>query len=210
MNSLIAWMVASMMVLAPPDKPTFKAAEETREEREKRYEQIAKDILSVVSDPKEAALFTGPYSLRDSALVVMSIMSYESDFRKDVDFGIGASARGDNGRSWCLMQVNLGNSRTKEGWYGKELVADRLKCIRAGYHLVQRSFFECQKGTEKDRLAMYTSGKCSTGIGASHKRMKLFAKLRDKAPAIADSIIKQGVNAVTTSTPVTSPTPTKQ
>lgn len=190
MNTLIAWMVATMMTLAPPDKPTFKAAEETKEEREKRYEQIAKDIISVVNDQKETPLFKDQFSVRDSALVIMAIMSYESDFRKDVDYGVGASARGDNGRSWCLMQVNLGNSRTKEGWYGKELVADRLKCIRAGYHLVQRSFFECLKGTEIDRLAMYTSGKCSTGINASHKRMKLFQKMRDKAPKVDNAALR--------------------
>jgi hypothetical protein len=110
---------------------------------------------------------------------VASIVYYESHLARNVDYGLGKWGRGDYGGSWCLMQLNLGRGRdgdsadrTAEGWSGKDLVADRAKCFRAGLRRLRQSW-GCGAGAE--RLTVYASGRCITGTPETDKDRRVLA-----------------------------------
>ena len=158
-TKLILWLVATMLRWTLPT-PQHEAAAA-------RYEEIAKDAVEVAFDPAEKPLFGNSIGRTQSVIVMLAIASYESGFRKDVEEG---RARGDHGRSWCLMQINLGTSRVrldgdgwawaKEGepgaWSGEDLAADRQKCFRMALHFARVSYRACGD------LSLYTSGACSS------------------------------------------------
>lgn len=196
MNTVIAWLVTFIVAVAPPTRPQFiPDAKETPAEATARYESIASDIASVVWDQNNTALFSGPNGRAKTASVIMSIMSHESAFRKDVDFGLGNQARGDGGKSWCLMQINVGTGRswswnTKlnrpaypndpkedivQGFTGEEMTKDRKKCILAGYRIMKVSFASSQaRGLPvSEWLRVYASGNIDSGSPQSQHRMNL-------------------------------------
>lgn len=156
---------------------------ETASQAEARYHGISEAVTKVAFDPAETPI---PGTSRSfTASVLLSIAFHESSFRRDVDLGIGRmrlakSGWNDHGRSWCMMQVNLGThqvidtrpghegqwreesaTQTSEGWWGTELLEDREKCFRAGLHIVQRTW-GCHGGTQADALTKYASGECFT------------------------------------------------
>jgi hypothetical protein len=111
MNAFIIWVLTFTNMYAPPGRPQYlPAAQETREEAVARYESIATDIHEVLQGEK--SLFGGKHAKARTTAVLLSLMLHESGFRKDVDFGIGPESRGDGGRSWCMLQQNIGNGRT--------------------------------------------------------------------------------------------------
>ena len=184
LQPVVLWLLGIMMVAAPPNRPQFEpAAIESVAQAQERYEGIAQSVAKVAFDPKETPI---PGTSRSyTASVLLSIAFHESSFRRDVDLGIGRmklakSGWNDHGRSWCMMQVNLGtrqipderpghegswreesSSQTAEGWWGTELLADREKCFRAGMHIVQRSW-GCRGGIQADALSKYAGGVCYT------------------------------------------------
>src|ERR1700733_1517308 len=111
------WLVGAMLAWVPPQHDTDRV----------RYESIAKDLVSIAFDANETPVFTGDNAREKTALLMASIASFESGYRADVDDG---RTTGDHGRSYCLMQVQV-VGQTSEGWTGKDLVTDRLKCFRA-------------------------------------------------------------------------------
>jgi len=139
-----------------------------------RYEAIATDIAKIALDENEQPLFAGEDGRTQTALLVASIASFESHFRADVDEG---KARGDNGVSWCLMQVQV-HGKTAEGWTGAELVNDRTKCLKAGLHLIRESFAMCKHMPLRHKLSGYTVGTCGSDtasewrVGRAVKWMK--------------------------------------
>lgn len=168
MHTLITYLLSAMLAWAPAKTHDYYAS---REDTTARYESIARDVAEVALDPNEAPLFGGPEGRAQTALLVASIASYESGgFRRDVDLGSGKRSRGDGGRSWCIMQVNVGNGVTAEGWTGRDLVQDRHKCIRAGLALIRESFSLCHALTLRDRLSGYTTGRCTADEDLSHRR----------------------------------------
>ena len=190
MNLLIAWIVSFMVAVAAPGRPTYIAeAVETKEEAVARYESIAADVATVVWDSAEKPIFNGPYGRARTASLIVSIMLHESAFRKDVDSGVGKYARGDGGKSWCLMQRNIGTGRTIpwnqakyrfarpgdapdevfEGYLGTELVGDRKNCIREGLHLLHG--VRCGALPVREWLRAYASGSCDKGSKESQARM---------------------------------------
>lgn len=194
MNLIITWIVAFLMAQAVPTRPQYiPEAKETTVEAETRYEAIARDITEVVWDASEVPLFKGPQGRIRTAGVILAIMLHESGFRKDVDLGKGRQAKGDGGKSWCSMQVNLGiakpNGRTQQrivldsnglfhmefdgrtGLGGEDLVSDRHNCIRVGLHLVRKSFTSCSRLPVSQWLNSYASGGCDRGREASQNRM---------------------------------------
>lgn len=207
MKLFIAWIVAFIMTQSPPGRPTYvKEANETKEEAIARYESIATDVASVVSEEKP--LFKGPTGRIKTALVILSIMNFESSFRRDVDLGLGKLAKGDGGKSVCLMQLNIGDKRTfawnteklrmaapndppnevVEGWDQKELLADRKKCIRAGYRIIKMSFDATSKLPVTEWLRVYASGNVENGSQASKTRMNLALHyFQDHRPDFLDS-----------------------
>lgn len=207
MDSIIAWMVALIVSVAPVGaRPATPEGKETQAETYERYNEIAQDLVTVVYDEKELPLFKGPQGRAKTALLLLAIAKYESSFRKDVDYGLGDKGRGDGGQSWCLGQIKLGHP-TKEGstpqrigvnergfwtwdkeagFSGQDLVNDRQKCFRAMLWMVRTSFAVCGK-LYKDQpqyfLNLYASGKCVPktlkGYEASERRMNLYKKWVD-------------------------------
>jgi hypothetical protein len=192
MEKLIAWIIAFMVTTAPPGRPQYiPQAKETKEEAVARYESIATDIATVVI--QEPSLFRGKEGKAKTASIIMSVIFFESSFRKDVDTGEGSMARGDGGRSACLMQLNIGSGRTlswntkknriaipsdppeevQKGFNATELLADRKTCILAGLRTLRMAFGACSRLPPKDWLRAYASGSCSKGAEASALRMNL-------------------------------------
>ncbi len=186
-----------IVVAAPVDRPQFiPEAKETSEEATARYQSIADDIASVVWNPQNPPLFKGPEGRAKTAAIMLGIMKFESGFRKDVDLGVGKQSRGDGGRSWCLMQINIGNGRTMpwnikyqrlptpndpkdevvQGWTGLELVTDRKKCVEAGYRIMKVSFEMCHNLPVGDWLRVYASGSCDGGAKQSQARVNFGVK----------------------------------
>ncbi len=216
-TSLHQWMVDRMALWAPPGSSSsyVKEAKESEEEGMRRYEDIANDILTVTYDPAESPIFHGNNGRAMTAALVASIAFYESAYRKDVDIGVGPRARGDSGRSWCLMQIKLGlpgtDGRTKlrvvvgpggglrfvssdresgyaSSWGGEDLVQDRTKCFRVAVRLAHMSFGACSRLEVQDRLSMYASGQCEPGQEASRRRVSRAQKwLWGSRPPIDDA-----------------------
>jgi hypothetical protein len=170
MHALITYLLSAMLAWAPPSDHDYYAQ---RQDTVERYESIAKDIADVAMDPNEPPLFGGPQGRAQTALFVTSIAFYESGgYRRDVDAGDGPRSRGDGGRSWCIMQINIGRGMTAEQWSGRDLVLDRHKCIRAGLARIRESFSLCHSLPLIDRLSGYTKGRCTPDEDLSHRRLR--------------------------------------
>ena len=204
------WCVNQMSAWAPPGKSLYADAKETVDDGMARYRQIARDAITVAYDPLEAPLFPGPYGRAKTLAVMLGIADSESGFRKDVDSGKGAYAKGDNGKSWCLMQVRLGtaiNGKTPNrvaikggvyefvydgvsGFGGEDLVKDRKACFRVALHIMRDSFNKCSDLPVDERLSIYTSGSHDSGRVASKIRVgKAIKWLAAVAPPTEDSSV---------------------
>jgi hypothetical protein len=92
--------------------------------------------------------------------LLLGIASFESGgFRSDVDAG---KAKGDRGRSHCLMQVFLRSNET--------IIKDRKSCFRLGLSRVKESLALCPALPIQFRLAGYTGGSCSKGLEEAQHR----------------------------------------
>lgn len=151
---LIAWLFEAAMQWADPSVPT------------ENVQAIVQAAADVAFRLEEAPLFEGEDGRARTAIVLLSIASYESSgFLQEIRSG---KKRGDGGQSWCLMQVHLpGSTRVVmrgqyygysyargEGWAGKDLAADDHTCFTAGLHIARESLRVCRN------LSVYTSGKC--------------------------------------------------
>lgn len=157
----ILWLVTAMRAWVPV------AGGGEKEATEARYTAIATDALEVAR--AEEALFKGQDGELKTAVQLLAIARYESDFLATVDDG---RKRGDGGKSWCLAQVLFPGDNAhrslvvengkyrwskdaSEGWTGKDLVEDRKKCFTAALAIVRDSYRTC------GNLSGYTSGHCS-------------------------------------------------
>ncbi|HED37378.1 MAG TPA: hypothetical protein ENI76_03920, partial [Ignavibacteria bacterium] len=153
----------------PPGRSYVKDAKETSEDGKIRYGEISNAMISVAYDPSEHPLFIGKYGRAKTLALLASIAWFESGYRRDVDLGLGKLSRGDSGKSWCMMQIMLGRpdpvtgmtrkrvlltnnsfkliSRKNPHWDsaygGTDLINNRIKCFRAGLHLIRNSFHAC-------------------------------------------------------------------
>jgi hypothetical protein len=165
MDSLVAYLVAAMIGWVPLQS---HLPSESVDEAQARYESIARDAAAVAFDEAEAPLFSGPEGRTQTALLMLSIASYESGYAKRVDDGRGL---GDHGHSYCLMQLRIGRGTTHEGWTGPELTSDRKRCFRAGLHVVRTSFGVCRALPVDDRLSAYATGHCFADAKISRSRV---------------------------------------
>ena len=165
MESLVAYLVAAMVAWVPPHA---HAPVESSAEVQARYRSIANDLALVVMDGGETPLFAGNDARAQTALLMLSVASFESSFRKSVDDGFG---RGDGGRSYCLMQIRVGRGVTREGWSGRQLIDDRKLCFRAALHLLHSSFGICHSFPLEDRLSAYAAGHCFADSAVSRSRV---------------------------------------
>ena len=165
MDSLVTYLVTAMLSWVPLHA---HAPFESEADAQERYESIARDAAAVAMDGGEEPLFGGTNGRSETAILMLSIASFESSFKKKVDDGIG---RGDHGRSYCLMQIHVGNGTTPEGWSGPELIDNRQRCFRAALHILRGSFGVCHGLPMEDRLSAYATGQCLPNVAISRSRI---------------------------------------
>lgn len=189
MNPVTVWILALMTWGASPEKlsalPQFPGWEESAEDKKTRYESIASDLYSVTYDPKEKPLFGGKLGRARTTALLLSIAFFESGYAKDVDQGPcyrgkdGKGTRCDGGKAACLMQIEVGEGKTTEGWTKADLFSDRKKCFRAALHLVRRSFLACHNLGADHLLDSYAGGMCGLGVKAGSARLQVGRKYFD-------------------------------
>ncbi len=208
--SLYRWALDHVVEASPPGKSQYPEAKETEDDGRARYDAIVRDAVAVAYDPSEAPIFpaTDPIARAKTLAVMLGIMEAESGFRKDVDKGRGMDSKGDNGESWCLMQIRLStigrDGKTgvriglkgdgfeyvydkSLGYGGEDMVEDRRVCIRVGLHMARVSFRNCRALPVDERLSAYASGNCEDGKAKSRYRMGLAIRwLAKKAPPMDD------------------------
>lgn len=187
-----AWVKSFIVKNAPPGRKIWlPGAQETVEEGEVRYADIAKDVVWRAYHPDTVSLFKSTKSGRSRTLAVwLGIMLHESGFTKNVDKNIGKYARGDQGRSWCMMQLQIGKGRTLKwnfaknrrvrwgdkpedifhGYKGDEIIADRRKCLGEGHKMVRISFKACRTKPLEHRLTSYAAGFCNLPEDADEEK----------------------------------------
>jgi len=165
MQNLVTYLVTAMLSWVPLHA---HAPVESADDARGRYESIARDVAAVVLDGGEEPLFGGSSGRSETAILMLSVASFESSFRKSVDEGRG---RGDKGRSYCLMQIHVGAGTTSEGWSGPDLVENRQWCFRAALHMLRGSFGACHKLSVEDRLSAYATGRCLPNVEISRSRV---------------------------------------
>lgn len=191
MKSLvIAIMVSIMTSLSPPGRAIWpKEATETKAQAIERYHEIAEAIYEVAHESEP--LFGGSSGRLRTAALLLAVAHYESGFRRDIDLGLARrklSKYGwnDYGRSWCMLQLNLGKrgndsaETTPQGWTGRQLLDDRTKCFSAGLEAMRRSMTACSQNAPSHRLAAYASGSCDKGMRASKLRIDKGRKVYER------------------------------
>jgi hypothetical protein len=179
MFSIVA--IYTMMITLMPlstAKYTRGHAQETEAERDSRYKDIAQDVFEVLNDKAEEPLFPGVDGRLRTAALLVGVARAESGFNKDVDLGLGAYSRGDSGASWCILQINIGQGRTVEGWSGKDLVKERKKCIRASLRAMRDSFKMCSYLPESRWLTAYAAGNCKSEHGQKAAKYRYWLALK--------------------------------
>lgn len=122
---------------------------------------------AIAAESIAAPLFTGADGDRQTAALVASLAWFEG--------GNNPSAIGDCKipdphpgwhpctaaripQSFCALQVYLpGGAKTAEGWTGADLLADPVKCVRAGLRIVKASIVGDRSGTCP--LCLYARGR---------------------------------------------------
>lgn len=196
MNTLSTWIFTVLLSVAPPQKAATHSKEPEAEMRV-RYESIARDMSEAIKESKP--LFSGSNNEQKTAALLSSIAFYESGFRKEVDNG---NLRGDHGRSWCLMQINIGKGHVNFGdeemksWTGKDLVEDRKKCFKVALEVLRRSMNMCRGLAGGGILSGYTTGRCIPNQHEAVVRWDLSRRIMREHPAlIEDSKLKEYVKS---------------
>lgn len=225
-----AWAFDQMAVWAPPGRfgnsaygAAYPDSHEEESDAQDRYRAIVRDAMAVAYDPVEPPLFmnrkwvNGKMEVSDDPIgraktlaVMLAIADSESGgYRRDVDLNIGKLARGDGGKSWCIMQIMLsrpdakGQTSTRialkgdqyeyvyskdKGYGGEDLIANRRACFRVALHMARESFRACQNLPVEERLSVYAGGNCEDGRPQSRVRVgKAIRWLAKTAPPHVDA-----------------------
>jgi len=181
MNLLNAWVFSAILALAPSNDYTKKFESEL--EMKSRYQDIADDLVDAIHD--SPPIFKGHRADLDTAALLVAIAKFESGFRKDIDNG---TVKGDSGRSVCLMQINLGNSKVRVGddemrsWFAKDILLDRKKCFMVAIETIRESMRACKAYKGSDVLSMYTTGSCKKNEKYASHRWNLAKSLIKDIP----------------------------
>lgn len=191
--SVVAYLLAYMEAFAPNPERVYKSfptARESAEERATRFRSMAEDAAAVAMDENNPNLYpeAGEIGRVHSALVLIAISRYESNYRKDIDKGIPPFGLGDNGRSFCSMQIMMHRGQTRpydpvsrafvakpgpgiEVFKGPELLANRRVCYRVGLRTVKHSYGACGQN-HLARFRSYASGSCDKAANISARRVR--------------------------------------
>lgn len=229
-DEVASWAYDQMLIWAPPGRfdneayaKVYPEAHEDTDDAKARFKEIVGDAMAVVYDPSEPPLFASrkwvngkletsddPIGRARTLAVLLAVADSESGgYRRDVDRNLGKKARGDSGRSWCVMQVQLsapkadGTTSTRielkgdqygyayskdRGFGGEDLIADRKNCFRVALHMARESFRACRHLPVEERLSMYAGGDCDSGRVASSIRVgKAIRWLAKVAPPRTDA-----------------------
>ena len=153
---LSSWLAAAMLVWSPPSSHAYTGASE--EVTVTRYVGIAEDMAEVATE--ELPLFTGRTGYAKTALVALSVVSFESGgFRADLD---NDKPTGDchdgHCRAVCLAQIWL-----RPG----DHLASRRDCFRLEIARLRESFAACRALPLLQRLGVYATGTCLSAKGQS-------------------------------------------
>lgn len=171
-EALAAWLLSVMLASVPPGRSKApKEAVETAEDGRARYAEIARELAAVALDLEEKPVFGGKLGRERTAALMLAISHHESGWRRDVDLGLGASARAE-GRYHCLMQVAVERGKTTpEGWSARALTDSRERCFRAALHILQRAAGSCRAQGPDAWLRIYAGGACDRGRHAAERRL---------------------------------------
>jgi hypothetical protein len=194
-NEVKEWIKDFLVRHAPPGRKLwYPDAQETEEEARARYDGVASDVVFTAFQSSTKTPFMQRESGRSRLVAVwLGVMLHESGFMKNVDFNLGKYGRGDQGLSWCLMQLRIGTGKTQKwnvaknrrpywgdsedemhpGYTGQELIADRKLCLSEGHKLVWASFKSCEDRPLEDRLTAYAVGFCKDQKDDPVKQKKL-------------------------------------
>lgn len=188
---LVIWLTLAMLAWCPPPACQGSSTDQLSPQsvscgaETNRYARIAWAALDVAFDPAEKPLFEGPHGRSKTALQMLAIASFESNYREDVQMGTKRGKAGDA----CLMQIIPVSGGTvpkrmrmtplvyewsapsKNPQFGditaEDLVGpDPRLCFRLGLHIIRESFKICGD------LSMYTNGKCNHEIKAKHREQR--------------------------------------
>lgn len=193
MSTLTTWILTVLLSIVPPQKIS-PHTKESVEDMTARYESIAKDMSKAIEQSKP--LFKGEDVELRTAALLLSIAYYESGFNKNVDEG---HIRGDKGRSWCLMQINIGNGHVIVGdsemksWTGKDLIKDRKKCFAVGLETIRASLNQCHFLDGAGALSGYTTGKCISHERSATTRWLFSKKILSKHSRILKILRKHNL-----------------
>ena len=146
---------------------------EPASERAQRLRATAADAVVAVESADPLPGMSREATLR---LVLATAIVESAGLLPEVDRGVH---RGDRGRSVCLMQINVGGGRVQSadpaiaGWMAGDLLADRVKCFRAGLDAARWSMRVCAGLRGGDRLSAYVSGRCIAGLASARHRWYL-------------------------------------
>ncbi len=195
-ETLVLWLLSMMTSVAPPDRAAQTAIPEAREssaEANQRYREIAESIVEGTLQTKP--LFKGEYATSKTMAFVATTFFMESGYRRDVDLGLARTrlarhGTNDFGKSWCMGQIYLGVktvpdpdhpgqsvddswNRTEEGWSGRDLVQDRVKCVVSTINMARKSMRLCSSLAADEQLAAYASGSCLSSKGKKISRTRI-------------------------------------
>lgn len=158
------WVLALMLLVQP--KAPWSAT----------YEKTAEAIARVSLDKP---LFAGKSGPAETAVVLVATAWFESTFKPD--------AVGDQGRSFCLFQIERTNHK-QLGVTKEQLLADPYACTLAAREMMRISFNVCKGRPREELLGHYASGGDScAGLAASRNRMLKAKWMLAKMPAPADA-----------------------
>jgi hypothetical protein len=160
MDLLATYILSLLLVLAPVRGPqVFGGYTESAGDRLARYTEIAVDMSEVIQTTPRLP-YQSPISMAQTAAQMVAIDWHESNFKYAVDRGLGKRGLGDHGHSFCLGQILIGKRKTREGWTGPELVADRKKCFRVQLRVMAGSIGSCRSMGPYAALSQYAVGHC--------------------------------------------------
>lgn len=196
-----AWLFAAMLSQVPATRygervpvTEQRYAYEDPEARKARYRAFASDLATVIEEDGALPMMTR----RQTGALMLAIAIKESSLSRDVDLGAGRHGVGDNGRSWCSMQIQAGLEKdggtvpsvhpVVKTWTGRDLVRDRTKCFRAARQILKAAMGFCKDQKGPDKLSAYTTGTCQDDEAKAHHRWDLAIKLlRRPVPTEAEA-----------------------
>jgi len=170
--TLFALALASLNAHAVPTT-------ESAWERDARLRATARDAVLTVEASAPLPGLNREATLR---LLIATAVVESAGLLPEVDLG---KARGDHGRSVCIMQINVGAGRVQSrhaevaSWRAGDLLADRSKCFRAGLEAARWSMTVCSAAGLRgaDQLAAYVSGRCTAGLPTARHRWFLAQRM---------------------------------